>query len=90
MVPGFDRGLALNLNDLMFADDLIIITSASRSANGNYKLCLDIYRDLTGQRANLSKSSIHLHGWCNRKVSSAIKSILGMNLGYFPFSPPMP
>ena len=46
MVPGFDHRLNRNLNHLMFADDLIIITRASRRDARNCSLCLDIYKRL--------------------------------------------
>lgn len=33
----------------MFADDLIIVSKTSWSSAKNYRLCLNIYSDLTGQ-----------------------------------------
>ena len=85
MVPGFDHRLTSNLNHLMFADDLIIITRASRRAARNCRLCLDIYKKLTVQQSNLDKSSLHLSSWCNKKVGNAIRDILGIKVGFFPF-----
>ena len=85
LIPGFDDGLENNFNHLLFADDLIIITRANRSAVKFCKLCLNIYTDPTGQASNLSKSSIHVPSWCNRRLLSSSRSILGMNVGRFPF-----
>lgn len=65
--------------------NMIFPDRASRALAKNWKLFLDIYRNLTGQRTNLTKSTIHLPNWCNRRITSAIKSILAMNLGSFPF-----
>lgn len=85
MIPGFDVRLSMNFNHLMFTDDLIIITRASRATAKNCRLCLDIYKNLTKQQVNLNKSTIHVPRCCNKRITSTIKSILGMKLGHFPF-----
>lgn len=58
-IPGFDGRLNVNFNHLMFTDDLIIVTRASRSAARACRVCLDTYRDLTGQMPNANKSNIY-------------------------------
>lgn len=55
-ILGFNPSLKYNFNHIMYADDLILITLASRRATHNINLCLSIYSNLTGQRPNLSKS----------------------------------
>lgn len=69
----------------MFADDLIIITSASRKASRNCLLCLNIYQDLTEQKRNLNKSTIFFPSWCNKTIAKSISNIFNIKLGYFPF-----
>lgn len=48
--------------------------------------CLNIYKELTGQKPNLNKSAIFLPSWCNPQIAKAISRILGINLGSFPFT----
>lgn len=67
----------------MFVNDLIIVTRVTRVAARNCKLCLDIYRDLTGQKVNHSKSTVHFPNWLNKNLRVAINSSLGMNVGPF-------
>lgn len=60
-IPGFDERLNRNFNHLMFADDLVIVSKASRSVAKSCKLCLTIYNDQIGQtlmRANLPFTSL--------------------------------
>lgn len=72
---------------LMFADDLILITKASRLSARNSLFCLNLYANITDQKPNLNKSSIFLPTWFNKRVSKAIASILGIKLvGSFPFT----
>ena len=59
MVLGFDIRLLNNFNHLMYADDLILITEASRLAAKNIKFCVSIYSQLTSQNPNTSKSVIY-------------------------------
>lgn len=58
MFPGFNSDLHYNFNHLMYADDLIIILHATRSAARFIKLCLSIYGQLTGQFANVLKFEV--------------------------------
>ncbi|XP_039113810.1 uncharacterized protein LOC120249385 [Dioscorea cayenensis subsp. rotundata] len=85
-LPGFDSSLTRNFNHLMFADDLILITKASRQAARNTLFCINMYSNITGQMPNLSKSAIYLPSWFNKRVSKSIASILGINIGSFPFT----
>lgn len=85
MVLGFGCRLEVNFNRLMFVDDLIIITNASRSAARNCEFYLDIYCYLTGQKANLVKSTIHVSSRCNSKIISSFKSLQGIKMSSFPF-----
>lgn len=70
----------------MFADDLTLITQASRSAARNIHLCLSIYSDLTGQRPNLLKSKIYFPSWLNSHIAKRICCILNLNQVIFPFT----
>lgn len=47
-IPGFSSSLRYNFNHLMYADDLILITTASRKSARNIKLCLDFYHHISG------------------------------------------
>lgn len=59
MIPGFYSNLNHNFNHLMYVDDLIIVTQASRNTAHNINLCLSIYSNLTSQHSNLAKSEIY-------------------------------
>lgn len=85
MIHGFNANLPKNFNHLMFADDLILVTKASRHKARYCLICLNLYENLTGQKPNLLKSAIYVPSWCNRKLSNAISRILGIKLGTFPF-----
>lgn len=56
IIPGFNRSLSYNFNHLMYANDLIIITTATRRSARNINLCLAIYASLSRQNINVSKS----------------------------------
>lgn len=85
LIPDWCSTLTRNFNHLMYADDLIIITHATRRVARNVKLCLSIYSSLNGQTPNLSKSNIYLPHWFNKRVASSLKSILNINIGVYPF-----
>lgn len=85
MIPGFHNNLPRNFNHLMYADDLILITHASRSATRNVNFCLSIYGNLTGQCPSYSKSQIFSPSWFNKKISNRICSILNLKPASFPF-----
>lgn len=84
-IPGFDFRLFRNFNHLMFTDDLILVPRASRLVAKSCRLCLAMYKDLTGQTTNLSKSTIHLPSLIDKKVCKAIIGILGMKVGSYSF-----
>lgn len=44
-----------NINHLMFTDDLILITMASRKSVRISLFCLNMYANITGQKPNLLK-----------------------------------
>lgn len=85
LIPGFSSNLRYNFNHLMYVDDLILITSASRKTARNVNLCLDIYHHLTGQKPNLNKAEIFFSIWLNKRVSDRISSILNFKQGNYPF-----
>lgn len=59
MILGIDNRLSTNFNHLMYADDLIIFSNATRTIARNINLCLGIYYRLTHQRPNNCKSAIY-------------------------------
>ncbi|XP_039118053.1 uncharacterized protein LOC120253920 [Dioscorea cayenensis subsp. rotundata] len=63
MIHGFNQNLSKNFNHLLFADDLILITKATRRNARNCLLCLNVYQNLTGQKQNLSKSALYVRSW---------------------------
>lgn len=69
----------------MFADDLILITKASRKTARNCLLCLDLYHNLTGQKPNPRKSRFYLPSQANQTIAKSISRILGFFQGNFPF-----
>lgn len=52
MIPSFNHALRNNFNHLMYADNLILITQATRKSARNINLCFNIYKRLAGQCAN--------------------------------------
>lgn len=85
-IPGFNHHLRCNFNHLMYADDLVLITHATRAAAKNINLCLSTYSSLTGQHPNLSKSQIFFSSWFNKHVTKRIRSILNLKPASFPFT----
>lgn len=65
----------------MYADDLVLITQATRRVARNVNLCLSIYSFLTGQNPNLNKSSVYFPKWLNGKLGRGISKILGFSIG---------
>ncbi|XP_039113706.1 uncharacterized protein LOC120249264 [Dioscorea cayenensis subsp. rotundata] len=70
----------------MYADDLILVTIASRKVARFVKLCLQIYGQLTGQVANSAKSEVFFPSWANGRVIQSICAILSFQQGSFPFT----
>lgn len=85
MIPCFNIRLRSKFNHLTFIDDLIIITQAFKDATKYCKLCLNMCKNLIGQSPNFFKSTLRLPSWCNMRIAYAIRSILDMLLGFFPF-----
>lgn len=80
MIPRFSRSLTYDFNHLMYGDDLILVTTASRKVAMNVKLCLSIYASLTGQSPNSAKSEIFFLAWFNKRVSCSVSSILNFKI----------
>lgn len=86
LVSRFNLAISHDSNHLMFVDDLLLITKASRKTARNCLMCLNIYHSITGQKPNLNKLAVYFPSWCNKKLSNSISHILGINQGSFPFS----
>ncbi|XP_039138822.1 uncharacterized protein LOC120276159 [Dioscorea cayenensis subsp. rotundata] len=86
MIPGFCNLLKYNFNHLMYADDLILITHASRRIARNINLCLSIYSNISGQCPNVNKSAVFFPSWFNSRVTKSISSILNFNIASFPLT----
>lgn len=86
MIPGCSLGLTHNFNHLLYADDLVLITKASRSVARNIKFCLNIYSNLTGQKPNHTKSAIFFPKWFNSNLTRSISRTLEFCIGSYPFS----
>ncbi|XP_062166910.1 uncharacterized protein LOC133873195 [Alnus glutinosa] len=69
----------LAINHLLFADDLVIFTSATSSEASRIKICLDKYSLCSGQSINISKSNIL---FSKNTTASTISSIQG----FLPFA----
>lgn len=85
-IPAFNHHLRHNFNHLMYADDLILITQATRTVSRTINSCLSIYSSLTDQRPNLSKSQVFFPSWFNKHVLKRICSIIKLKPASFPFT----
>ncbi|XP_039127505.1 uncharacterized protein LOC120263608 [Dioscorea cayenensis subsp. rotundata] len=86
LIPGFSSRLRNNFNHLMYADDLMLVSAASRKSARNICFCLTMYAHLTGQFPNKLKSEIYFPEWFNNQVSTRICKILNFRLGKVPFT----
>lgn len=86
LIPGFSTYLTNNFNHLMYADDLILVSTASRKSARNICLCLNIYTHLSGQYPNHNKSEIYFPNCFNKRVSPRICNILNFKQGKTPFT----
>lgn len=84
-IPGFNINFNIRFNHLMYADDLVIISRASRATAHNIIGCLEIYGFLTSQHINNSKSTVYFPTWFDKRVQNSICSILKINSGCFSF-----
>lgn len=85
LIPRFNSNLTHDFNHLMYADDLILVTSATRKAAWNINLCLAKYTYLFGQLPNFAKSQIFFPSWCNKYILNRICSILNLTPASYPF-----
>lgn len=81
-----DSRLINNFNNLMYEDDLILITKASRSVVRNIKFFLSVHSKLTGQNPNSSKSTVYFPSWFNKRLVSWMSNVLSFNVWSFPFT----
>lgn len=86
LILGFSGSLNHNFDHLMYADDLILVTTASRKSARNICFYLNLYAQLSGQKPNQNKLEVFFISWFNRKVSSSICSILNFKHGKTPFT----
>ncbi|XP_039120948.1 uncharacterized protein LOC120257557 [Dioscorea cayenensis subsp. rotundata] len=84
LIPGFSKHLKYNFNHLMYVDDLVLITRASRRSARFIISCLNFYGKLTGQSPNLSKSAVYFPSWFNKFVAKRICIILKFQAASFP------
>lgn len=86
MIPGFNPNLRYNFNHLMYVNDLILVSRASRITARNINLCLSIYGNLTGHTPNRSKSAVYFPSWFNKRVANSICSIHAFHPASFPIT----
>lgn len=86
MIPRLDQRQNLNFNCLMYANDLILVSKATRKIDRNCNLYLSIYSKLTGQHPNYSKSVVLFPSWVSKWFVKSIFSILNFRIGSFPFT----
>lgn len=84
-IPGFDNRFRRNFNHLIFANDLVIVTKASRASAKSCMICLNIYNSLIGQCPNINKSFVYFPTQLNKRIVAPVCKILGMKAGSFPF-----
>lgn len=81
IISGFQSDLQLNFNQLIYGDDLILITLANRKVAWNINLCLSICHWLTGKSTNMFKSEIIFPDRFNIRLKRSISKILSFKLG---------
>lgn len=69
----------------MFADNLILITKVSRKSSRICLFCLDLYKEIIGQKTNHSKSALYLPSQCNKSLVILISRFLNIWLDKFLF-----
>jgi hypothetical protein len=67
---------APRVNHLLFADDSLLFLKANSGAAVELSEVLQLYCHASGQRINLSKSSIHFSKGCPRLIREDVKQIL--------------
>ena len=83
MFPDFDTKLTNNFNHLMYAENLILISKASKPVAKNIKLCVSIYFKFISKNPNNSKSVIYFPKWLNKRLTRSISNTLDFNIGTF-------
>lgn len=63
LVPGFDLRMSRNFNNMMYGDDLIIVTKSSRSVARNYLFCFNFYMSLIVKKPNPTKLTVFFPSW---------------------------
>lgn len=83
IIPGFNHRLTHNFNHIMYADDFILVTKASRSMAHNINTCLSINFNLIRQKSNNSKSIVYFPDGFDRRFSRSISTILDFKISNF-------
>ena len=86
MIPSFNANLRHKFNHLMYVNDLILISHASRKTARYIKMCLFIYGHLTSQHPSTSKSKIFFPTWFSENIIKSIYCILSYRDGSFSFT----
>lgn len=86
MIPGFNNNLRSDFNHLMYDDDLILISHATRKSASYIKLCLSIYGQMTGNFSNGLKFEVFFPTWFNKRLVRSICSILSFGASSFPLT----
>lgn len=64
----------------MYADDSILISHASRRIARNINMCFHIYENLTGHRANNTKSEVFFPNRFNKRLNVVLVAFLASKL----------
>ncbi|KAJ0981969.1 hypothetical protein J5N97_010224 [Dioscorea zingiberensis] len=85
LLKGIRINETLHVNHTLYADDLFICGLASRKNARSIKMCLELYKTITGQRPNMSKSDLFFPTWVNSRIKKAIIEILDIKQKTFLF-----
>jgi hypothetical protein len=69
-----------SISHLLFADDIMIFSKATKREANSILKCLSTYSVWSGQKLNVSKSSLFLSKNCRSSTISLIKSILNLSV----------
>lgn len=69
----------------MYVDDIILCIRANKKTYENLRQILDVYYEITGQKANMSKSKIYFPKHCPLNTRQRIVNALDITQGEFPF-----
>lgn len=76
---------SIGVTHLMFADDLVVLTRATRKSLTKLFSLLDQYEGASGQKINRQKSSFHISKRCSLHHKHWIRSMTGLHEGQAPF-----